>query len=83
MNLARQLLGGFVGKRKREVEVQTPLQNTGSQHWPVIMPKRRTCKMCSLNKVRSEPVHGCEQCQVNLCITCFKPYHILKFPGLF
>ena len=71
MNLAHQLLGGFTGKRKRTPDIQSPAQL--QQHWLVVMPKR-TCKMCSLQKIRTEPKTGCEQCEINLCIKCFKPY---------
>ena len=80
MNLAHQLLGGFTGKRKRTPDIQPPAQL--QQHWLVVMPKR-TCKMCSLQKIRTEPRTGCEQCEINLCIKCFKPYHRQKYPELF
>lgn len=80
MKLDHQLLQGFMGKRKRTADIQPPAQQ---QHWPVIMGKKKTCKMCAQNKTRTEPITGCEQCQVNLCIKCFKQYHRQKFPYLF
>ena len=81
MKLAHQMLGGFMGKRKREADLQPVVQP--SQHWSIVMPKKKTCKLCSQNKIRSEPTSGCQQCQVNLCVKCFQPYHRQKFPELF
>lgn len=79
--LAHQLLGDYRGKRKRE---SLPEQQTrGLSHWPAEMDKKRTCKQCAKNKIRRERIHGCEQCGVNLCIPCFKPYHLEKHPELF
>ena len=80
-NLVKQLIGNYWHKRKRE-----SVQNKASEgllHWPVILCKKRTCKQCSLRGVRREPASGCEQCNVNLCIDCFKPYHKENFPALF
>jgi hypothetical protein len=80
MNLAHQMLGGFISKRKRQAEVQEPAQ-PNQHHWPTIMPKKRTCKQCATKKKnRTEPTSGCEKCNVNLCVKCFKPYHVAKFP---
>ena len=39
-------------------------------------------QMWSQNKIRSEPTSRCQQCEVNLCVKCFKPYHRQKFPEL-
>ena len=74
MRLAHQMLDSFCGKRKRVVEPMTIAPAV--QHWPTVTGKRRVCKMCAQNGKRSEPVTACEQCQVHLCIMCFKPYHI-------
>ena len=73
--LAHQLLDRFNTKRKRGSDIAETL--TPVQHWPVIMPTKKTCKMCQKLKIRSERVTGCEQCKVNLCIPCFKPYHVM------
>lgn len=79
--LAHQLLGDYWGKRKRESIPEH--QTRGLSHWPTEMDKKRTCKYCAKNKIRRERIHGCEQCGVNLCVTCFKPYHMEKYPELF
>lgn len=79
--LAHQLLGDYWGKRKRESIPEH--QTRGLSHWPTEMDKKRTCKYCAKNKIRRERIHGCEQCGVNLCVTCFKPYHLEKHPELF
>ena len=76
MKLARQMLAAYTSKRKRPATLVESV-NT-SQHWPAVMPKKGYCKMCSMKHIRREPVTGCEQCQVNLCTKCFKPYHLLK-----
>ncbi|XP_033728229.1 piggyBac transposable element-derived protein 4-like [Pecten maximus] len=79
--LSHQLLGTYQGKRKREVVPER--QNLGVLHWPADLGKKRTCKQCSKNGLRKEPKTGCEQCGVNLCVPCFKPYHKDSFPELF
>ncbi|CAC5415608.1 unnamed protein product [Mytilus coruscus] len=45
--------------------------------------KKRTCKMCTQNKIRKEPKTLCAQCKENLCTECFRPYHRKLFPHLF
>ena len=80
MKLAHQLFGDYMGKRKRQRIVERP--TAGLMHWPTEMKKRR-CKQCQKNQIRCEPKSGCEQCEVNLCLTCFKPYHMDKHPELF
>ena len=80
-NLTKQLVGSYWHKRKRE-SVQKKATE-GLLHWPIVLGKKRTCKQCSLQGVRREPTSGCEQCNVNLCVGCFKPYHKAKFPALF
>ena len=80
-NLVKQLIGDYRHKRKRE-----SIQNKASEgllHWPVILGKKQTCKQCSVRGGRREPTSGCEQCNINLCVDCFKPYHKAKFPALF
>ena len=80
-NLVKQLIVNYRHKRKRE-----SIQNKASEgllHWPVILGKKRMCKQCSVRGVRREPTSGCEQCNINLCVDCFKPYHKAKFPALF
>jgi hypothetical protein len=79
--LIGEMLGGFMGKRKGQADIQPDGQP--SQHWPIVMPKKKTCKLCSQNKIRSEPKSGCGQCWVNLCVKYFQPYHRQKFPVLF
>ncbi|KAK3108149.1 hypothetical protein FSP39_002030 [Pinctada imbricata] len=81
IKLAHQLLGDFWGKRKRESIGER--QTQGLFHWPIEMDKKRTCKQCSKQKIRKEPKTGCEQCNVNLCVGCFKPYHQERHPELF
>ncbi|XP_033741890.1 piggyBac transposable element-derived protein 4-like [Pecten maximus] len=80
-NLAIQLLGAYWGKRKRELVEDK--HTRGLLHWPADLGKKRTCKQCSKAGVRKEPKTGCEQCQVNLCVPCFKQYHKDNFPELF
>ncbi|CAC5374938.1 unnamed protein product [Mytilus coruscus] len=65
MKLAHQMLGQFHGKRKRSVDPRPVLQP--NNHWIENIPKKKTCKMCSQNKIRKEPKTGCAQCKVNLC----------------
>lgn len=79
--LAHQLIGDFWGKRKRESIGEH--QTRGLLHWPAEMDKKRTCKQCVKSKIRRERIYGCEQCGVNLCVSCFKPYHKEKHPELF
>ena len=79
--LAHQLLGTYRGKRKRESVEDKAVR--GLLHWPADLGKKRTCKQCSRNGIRKEPKTGCEQCCVNLCVSCFKPFHKDKFPELF
>ncbi|KAK3108956.1 hypothetical protein FSP39_019728 [Pinctada imbricata] len=81
IKLAHQLLGDFWGKRKRESIGER--QTQGLFHWPIEIDKKRTCKQCSKQKIRKEPKTGCEQCNVNLCVGCFKPYHQERHPELF
>ena len=76
-NLAHQLLGGF---RKRKRDISGNAQTRGLMHWPTEFDKKRTCKQCAKKKIRKEPKTGCEQCGVNLCIACFKPYHTENHP---
>ncbi|XP_063436760.1 piggyBac transposable element-derived protein 4-like [Mytilus trossulus] len=45
--------------------------------------KTSTPTTCSQNIIRKEPKTGCAQCNVNLCIECFRPYHRKLFPQLF
>ena len=80
-NLVRQLISGFCGKRKREA-LKDKASN-GLVDWPTVFDKKRTCKQCSKRKIRKEPTTGCEQCGINLCVGCFKPYHREHFPELF
>jgi hypothetical protein len=79
--LTHQLLAGYWGKRKSKSVGD--LQTEGLFHWPTDMDKKRTCKWCSKKKIRREPKTGCEQCQVNLCVPCFKPFHKDKHPEMF
>ena len=81
MKLAHQLIGDYWGKRKRESIGEH--QTRGFSHWPTDMDKKRTCKQCAKNKIRRERIYGCEQCGVNLCVGCFKPYHREKHLELF
>ena len=71
--LAKFLIGNVRRSRKRPRSSQ--LWSAAEQHWPTKLSKRRTCKQCSKSQQRAETFYGCEQCNVNLCITCFKPYH--------
>ena len=80
MQLAHQMLGAFLSKRKRPSDVQGPTP-ANIPHWPVVM-KKRTCKHCATKKIRAEPAYGCEKCDVNLFIKCFKPYHLANFPEM-
>lgn len=79
--LAHQLIGDFWGKRKRESVGEH--QTRGLLNWPAEMDKKRTCKQCAKNKIWKERIYGCEQCGVNLCVSCFKPNHKEKHPELF
>ncbi|XP_033763437.1 piggyBac transposable element-derived protein 4-like [Pecten maximus] len=80
-NLPKQLMGAYWLKRKRESVQNKSVQ--GLLHWPTILTKKRTCKQCSKQGLRKEPTSGCEQCQIHLCVACFKPYHKENFPALF
>ncbi|XP_053388758.1 piggyBac transposable element-derived protein 4-like [Mercenaria mercenaria] len=77
--LAKQLIGDFMQKRKRDV-LKENIQLQGRICWPANLGKRRTCKMCSKNGKRRETQYGCEGCGVNLCVECYKPYHVETFP---
>ena len=48
MQLAHQMLGAFLSKRKRPSDVQRPTP-ANIPHWPVVM-KKRTCKHCATQK---------------------------------
>ena len=76
MKLAHEMLKGFTSKRKRSSHAEG--ESSADQHYPIIMPGRKRCRMCSLKKKRAEPFPGCEQCKINLCVKCFKPYHKRK-----
>jgi len=81
MKLVKQLVGNYWFKRKRETVYNRDV--TGLIHWPAVLDKKRTCKQYAKRKLRTEPKTGCEQCNVNLCVGCFKPYPREKFPELF
>ena len=69
--LAKQLIGDFRATRKRS---HSNIDGSGLCHWPIKMRKRR-CKQCCRKNRRSEVTTGYEQCTVNLCLDCFKPFH--------
>ena len=62
----------------RKGSMQLHIDQKGSSHWPVKGKIRRRCRWCSLQGLRREPTSRCDVCNVALCITCFKPYHIAK-----
>ena len=79
--LAHQLFGNFQVRRKRTIsESRSGDMPTQVMHWPTILEKKRKCKLCTKKYSRRESKTGCEQCGINLCITCFKQYHLENFP---
>jgi hypothetical protein len=81
MALAHQMIGDFRVKRKRVSTTST--MTRGLLHWPAALKKRLTCKWCTKKGKRKETKFGCEDCQVNMCVECFKAYHREHFPELF
>ena len=82
-DLSKQLIGGLrkpARKRSFAASNMNADQSITTQHWPTKMNARRTCKWCS-KKRRTETIYRCEQCQVNLCVVCFKPYHTSRTNG--
>lgn len=75
-NLTDQLVDKTRSARKCKVE---NMDCSGALHWQDEMDKKAMCQECSKKKVRCEGTMGCDQCKVNLCIDCFKPYHVAKF----
>ena len=67
--LATQLIGQNRANRKRSLP---NIDHTGHGHWPQKMKKNR-CKQCL--KTRRDNPTGYEECQTNLCLECFKPWH--------
>ena len=79
--LAHQLFRNFQVRRKRTIsESRSGDMPTQVMHWPTILEKKRKCKLCTKKYSRRESRTGCEQCGINLCITCFKQYHLENFP---
>lgn len=72
MALAHLLLKQFSMKRRL---VQPQTLDMPFAHWPTSIKKAR-CKLCLSKKLRHESRIGCEQCNVALCLDCFKPYHL-------
>ena len=79
--LAHQLLGAYQGKRKLEAVGNKAAQEL--LHWTKDLGKRRTCKHCSKSGIRKETKTECEQCNINMCISCFKDFHKDNCPELF
>ena len=79
MNLAKQMVAGFQGSRKRKA--LSKVDSDGVKHWPGRFPKRGRCKMCVSEGRRHEVFIGCKQCQVHLCVDndCFERYHSQLF----
>lgn len=48
-------------------------------HWPMFVPNRGRCEVCSMKKVQSKPHSKCSHCNIFLCINekknCFAEYH--------
>ena len=75
MNLARQLVAGFMGSRKRHAP--SNLDSEGTRHWPTKFPKRGRCVNCSKEGRHHKILIGCKKCQKHLCVdhNCFEKYH--------
>ena len=50
------------------------IDHTVRGHWQQKMKKNR-CKQCLKSKIRRDISTGYEECQTNLCLECFKPWH--------
>jgi hypothetical protein len=72
--LAHQLISIFAGRRKRKHAFN--LEQCQEHHWPCTMDKKGRCKQCRKNGIRREPISGCQQCRINLCLDCFKVFHL-------
>ena len=68
--LAKQLMGDFTCRKRPLVPEMQP----DAGHWPKKM-KKGNCRHCCRNGRRSRVTTGCERCNINICIDCFKPYH--------
>ena len=77
--LAHKLLLDYSPKRRL---TETKPLDVPFTHWPSKMPKAR-CKLCLDRGERHEPRMGCKSCFANLCVECFKPYHMEKYPAMF
>jgi hypothetical protein len=68
-SLVSQMLG---------IDGQTRAPRVAMQHWPEVQPKRARCRHCLNSGVRRESIYGCNICHQNLCVTCFKPWHVRR-----
>lgn len=77
MNLAKQMISGYKGTRKRKSVVNIDID--GNRHWPGRFEKRGHCRQCSKEGRRHEVFLGCKECKVHLCADhdCFERYHTL------
>jgi len=69
-NLAKQLIGDY-----KENDLAT-LATMNVGHFPTNSDKRGRCRQCSKTKRRHECMSKCLECNVHICIPCFKDWHM-------
>lgn len=86
INLARQLIGGFTSRKrrnrpvlflsnKRTVPDEVRLSDVG-KHLPNQQTKYKRCRLCSTKANEKRTRYMCSSCQVPLCIQpCFNRFH--------
>ncbi|XP_045184371.2 piggyBac transposable element-derived protein 4-like [Mercenaria mercenaria] len=74
MNVAKQLIADYTENEKAS------LATVNAGHFPSNGLKRGRCRQCSKRKRRHECFNMCLQCNVHVCVPCFKDWHtdILK-----
>jgi hypothetical protein len=60
------------------IDGQTRAPRATTQHWPEILGKRGRCRLCRKLGIRRETMYGCVTCGKNLCVLCFKPWHVRR-----
>jgi hypothetical protein len=68
MNLAKQMISGYKGTRKRKYVVNIDIDGNG--HWPAHFEKRDRCLQCSKEGRRHEVFFGCKECKIHFNLHC-------------
>ncbi|KAH3797952.1 piggyBac transposable element-derived protein 4-like [Dreissena polymorpha] len=72
MNLSRQLIGDYCDNGSAVAKLAT----VKAGHFPGQAEKRGRCRQCAKEKRRRECHVICLECQVHICVPCFKDWHV-------